>query len=355
MSPRINIIAEIGINFNGSYENCLRLIDAAAEAGCDSAKFQVFSAKTLYPEKAGKLAWHNGKQHCSYDIFSSVRRNELPRQWIGPLMAHCARRNIAFLASVFSESDAHFLMKKGAKSLKISSSSVQNLPLIERCATYNVPLIVSTGGCRLGEIEDVVETVHRWHRQLTLLHCTLQYPTLPENCNLGVIETLTKAFPDVTVGYSDHTEHPLEVPVQAVYLGARVIEKHITLDRNMPGPDHFFAIEPDALRRMVVAIRSAEKKAQSGQITIDPRYYGTSRKSIFAHERYLRQFVENQLFARREIHKGEVITAEDLVVLRKGEKPTGLPPRYIQLFREHTVTASRDIFREDPIQWNMIL
>ena len=352
MGSPVTIIAEIGINFNGDFGTCLALIDAAAAAGCDVAKFQAFSADTLYPRSAGMLAWKDENGGTAYDIYTAVKKNELPRAWVGPIMDHCRRRGIGFLASVFSADDARFLVEAGAGALKLSSSSVRNRPLIDRCAAHGVPLIVSTGGSRLGEVEDVVDTVCGHHNQLTLLHCNLQYPTPPEDCHLGAIGTLAAAFPGVAVGYSDHTAHATAAPVQAVALGATVIEKHITLDRRMPGPDHFFALEPDDLTAMVAAVRSAE----AGRLPApDPVLVGSSAKRVGEGERYLRDFVANQLFARRAIAKGEIITADDLIVLRRGEKGAGMAPEYLSLFTVHTVCAARDIEREAPVDWGCIL
>lgn len=356
MQSRVYIIAEIGINFNGRLENALRLIDTAADAGCDAAKFQVFRAKTLYPQSAGELSWKDATGTYRYDIFTAVKRNELPREWVPELKAHCRRRGVDFLASVFSETDARFLMEAGVGALKISSSSVTHLPLIDACAAFGVPLIISTGGSRLGEVEDLVDTVIRHHDRLTLLHCSLAYPALPEHCHLGAIRTLASAFPQVSVGYSDHTADAVAAPVQAVALGANVLEKHITLDRRMPGPDHFFALEPGDLATMVAAVRSTETRIASGDTpTLDPVLYGSSAKGVGDHERYLRDFVANQLFARHAIPKGAVITADNLIVLRRGEKAAGLAPKYLSLFREHTVRAARDIEEEAPVDWGCIL
>ncbi|MFH1985874.1 MAG: N-acetylneuraminate synthase family protein [Pseudomonadota bacterium] len=356
MQQQVTIIAEIGINFNGRIENCLRLIDTAADAGCNAAKFQVFTAAGLYPKSAGKLSWKDAGGAYQYDIFEAVQRNELPREWVPELKAYCRERRIDFLASAFSEDDAQFLVESGVGALKISSSSVTHLPLIDACAAFGVPLIVSTGGSRLGEVEDVVDTVFRHHDNLTLLHCSLEYPTRPENCHLGVIRTLAMAFPQVRIGYSDHTAEATAAPALAVALGACVIEKHITLDRRMPGPDHFFALDPDDLSAMVAAVRAAEVALAGGDPSqIDPILYGGTAKRVGGQEKYLRDFVSNQLFAKRAIAKGEIITADDLAVLRRGEKGAGLAPKYRSLFVEHPICAKRDIEKEAPLDWECIL
>lgn len=355
MGNGVYVIAEIGINFNGDFETCLRLIDAAAAAGCDAAKFQLFRAKTLYPRTAGSLDWRDDQGSYSYDIYDAVRSNELPLEWVEPLMDHCRGKRLDFLASVFAEEELAYLVGKGVPALKVSSSSVNNIPLLRSCASSGLPIILSTGGATLGEVEEAVETVTASHDRLTLLHCSLQYPTPPERCNLGVISTLRTAFPEIRTGYSDHTAEPCEAPRQAVYLGARVIEKHVTLDRTMAGPDHFFALEPAQLAEMVAAIRRAEKEVAAGTVRIDPVYFGTSRKSPGDHERYLREFVRNQLFARRPIPAGQPITPRDIIILRRGKKGAGLEPRHLELFERYAPAARRPICAEEPITWEMIL
>lgn len=352
-SPRTYVIAEVGINHNGSLDNCLRLIDAAADAGCDAAKLQLFTAKTLYPKSAGRLDWKDDTGSYDYDIYEAVAGFELPLDFVEKCQQHCRARGVDFCSSVFDTAGIDFLMDLGVGSLKLSSYSVTNLPLINAAAATGLPLYLSTGGAALGEVEQAVETVHRHHRKLALMHCSIQYPTPLADCNLGVLDTFRHAFPGVKLGYSDHTMEPADAPAQAVRMGAKVIEKHITLDRSMDGPDHFFALEPQQLAEMVRAIRAAEQ--EEGHAPVNPTLYGDSTRKCYDHERYLRDFAYACIFAARPIAKGQRITPKDLVLLRPGKKERGLEPKYVSLFGQTEVTAKQDLAPEDPVTWQAIL
>jgi len=358
MNQKINksvyIIAEVGINHNGSIDNCYKLIDAAVGAGCDCVKFQFFKAESLYPRSAGKLDWKDAKKNYSYDIYKAVESFQLPRIWIKELMQYCRFKKIDFLSSIFDAQGANFLIQQGMKMLKLSSYSITNLPLIEHCAQFKLPIVMSTGGATLGEIEDAVNMVNKYHNRLSLLHCSINYPTKLKECNLGVIETLKYAFPNNKIGYSDHTAEISKASIQAVYLGAKIIEKHITLNKNMEGPDHFFALQPKELRIMVEAVRKAEENTARENCRIDKSIYGSSRKVIFNHERHLRNFCYATIFASRNIKKGEVIEYKDLCLLRAGEKIRGLEPKYIYLFKKYKISAARHIAEEEAISWDKI-
>ncbi|MEW5744458.1 MAG: N-acetylneuraminate synthase family protein [Nitrospirota bacterium] len=349
------VIAEIGINYNGLLENCYKMIDAAAEAGCNAVKFQFFRAKDLYPRSAGVLDWKDQEKEYSYDIYKAVESFELPEEWVATLITYCRVRTLDVLSSVFDAEGLDFLMQKGLKGIKLASYVVTNLPLIEHCARTGMPIIMSTGGATLAEISEAVDVVRKYHGNLSLLHCSIQYPTPLDCCNLGILKTLQCAFPGIPIGYSDHTAEVSRAPVQAVYLGAQIIEKHITMSKSMDGPDHFFALEPQELKRMVADIRQAEADYRRGNVTIDETLYGSSARIVYPHERYLREFAFMRLFARRNIKKGEIIAANDIAILRPGKKRLGLEPKYFYLFEEHRVTAKKDISFEDPITWDAIL
>lgn len=351
---KVYIIAEVGINHNGLLENCYRLIDQAKTAGCDCVKFQFFTAKNLYPRSAGKLDWNNGAKRYKYDIYKAVQTFELPKSWIKSLINYCNRKKIDFLSSVFDKKGLKYLMQQGMKMIKIPSYSITNLPLIEACASYRVPIIMSTGGATLGEIEEAVNVINKYHKKLSLMHCSIQYPTEIKNCNLGIIETLKYAFSENKIGYSDHTQTIVSAVTQAVYLGAEIIEKHITLDKKMSGPDHFFALDFGELKNMVRDIRQAEKKCLT-DIQINKKIYGSSRKEVFEHEKYLRDFCFTRLFAARNIKKGEFIRCKDLSLLRPGNKKRGLEPKYLRLFANNLVRAKKDILVESSIDWTSIL
>lgn len=349
------IIAEIGINFNGSLENCFKMIDASVNTGCHAAKFQFFTANGMYPVSAGKLDWKDAEKKYSYDIYEAVKQFELPPEWLDELIAYCESKKIDFIASVFDIDGLEYLIKKGMKIIKLSSYTITHIPLIEAAAKTKLPIIMSTGGATLAETEEAVRCVQKYHNDITLLHCSIKYPTPLCEVNMGVLDTLKLAFPEVAIGYSDHTFEISDAPVQAVYLGATVIEKHITLDKKMEGPDHFFALEPQELQHMVSDINEARKAYENGNFISDTILYGSSAKVCHEHEKYLRDFCYMTLFARRDIKKGEVIRSKDLSILRPGKKIPGLEPKYLNLFTEYSVTAKQDISFEEPITWNVLL
>lgn len=352
---KVYIIAEIGINHNGSVDICRRLINASVAAGCDAVKSQFFKARNLYPQTAGKLVWRDSKKVYSYDIYKNCEKFEFPDSWINNIIRYCKERNIDFFWSVFDIAGLRFLVSKGIRQIKIPSYAVTNIPLISACAKYKLPIIMSTGGATLGEVEEAVAAVNKYHNNLSLLHCSIKYPAELKKCNLGVIETLRYAFPHNRIGFSDHTKEVSCAAVQAVYLGAKIIEKHITLDKNMGGPDHFFALDPKELRKFVEDIRSAEKRWVSGKFVIDRSLYGDSAKITRPDEKYLRNFAFMGIFARKKIRKGQIISISDISLLRPGKKRRGLAPKYTDLFRKYKITAKRKIFPENPITWDAIL
>ena len=262
------VIAEIGINHNGSLENAFKMIDAAVDAGCSAVKFQLFTAKNLYPKTAGRIDWCDSVKEYSYDIYEAVKSFELPLNWIDRLMAYCQRAGIEFISSVFDEKGMMKLINRGLQKIKLSSYTITNLPLIEAAAKTDLPIIMSTGGATLGEIEDAVSMIKKIHRYITLLHCSIQYPTELKDCNMGVLETFKFAFPNIDRGYSDHTREVSAAAIQSIYLGGSILEKHITLDKNMKGPDHFFALEPRELKKLVADITYAEAKYAENNIKI---------------------------------------------------------------------------------------
>ncbi|MGA1823505.1 MAG: N-acetylneuraminate synthase family protein [bacterium] len=349
------VIAEIGINHNNSLDNCFTLISAAAEAGCQAAKFQMFSAAQLYPKSAGQLDWQDGTKKYSYNIFDAVKGFELPLQWIDPLMSYCHEKKIGFMSSVFDRHGLEYLVKKGIKRIKLSSYTITNIPLIKAVAETGLPIIMSTGGATLAETEKAVEIVTRIHNKLALLHCSIQYPTELTDCNMGVLKTLQFAFPGIKTGYSDHTAEVSAAPVQSVYLGGSIVEKHITLDKTMKGPDHFFALEPYELKIMTNAIQKAETDVARGEFCIDDRIFGSSAKMCHDNETYLRNFCYMTLFASRDITGGEIIKPEDIAILRPGKKERGLEPEFLYLFEKKSVVAKKDIQCEDPITWDVII
>ena len=347
------IIAEIGINHNQDKNICLDLIRAAADAGCDAAKIQFFRAKYLYSPKSGKLSWKDDKKRYSYDIFLAAKRTETPAVWLDDIVSCCRDNKVEFLASVFDEEGLDLLIKKGLKKIKIASSMITNMPFIRYCARTGLPVLLSTGGSDLGEVSKAVYAITAFHSKITLLQCTLGYPASPDECNLGVLKTYSEAFPFAKTGFSDHTSLIYEASVQAVHLGASVIEKHITLDKKMSGPDHFFALEPKELKLMVAKIRGAEIK-QRKSAPIDKRLLGKSCKEVLKSEAYLRDFIFPVIFSRRSIKKSELISPGDLLVLRKANFKEGLPADYSGLFAVARIRARRNISAFTPLKYEDI-
>jgi len=353
---KVYIIGEIGINHNDKLENCYKMIDAASSSGCDAVKLQLFKARNLYPKSAGRLNWKDSNKHYSYDIYKAVKKFEFPENWIGKIIKYCSARDIDLISSVFDIESARTLKKNGFKKIKISSYTLTNIPLIEYCAKTGQHLILSTGGATLSEIDEAVQAITKYHKNFSILHCSIQYPVALKDCNLGIIETLKLAFPEIAIGYSDHTKEISYAAVQAVYLGGKIIEKHITLDKNMKGPDHFFALEPQELSQMVKDVRQAEKDRKKGNFIINKPIYGSTAKFPYPNEEYLRGFAYMKLFAKRGIHKDEIIRPRDISILRPGvNKNDGLEPKYLKLFQNYKIKAKKNISFEDPITWDLIL
>jgi len=340
----MKVIAEIGINFNQDLKLAKRLIDIASSSGCDFAKFQLFRANSLYPKNAGKLDWKDDKGEYSYDIYEAAKSFELPLEWIDELVEYTQKRDINFLASVFNFEDLEIYKKLKLDYIKISSYSITNLPLIEEVAKTKMHIFLSTGGSYLSEVDEAVRVIRKYHNNFTLMHCSIAYPTKLEDVNMGIIETLKKAF-NCEVGYSDHTAEIYQAPLQAKLLGANVIEKHITFDKKAKGPDHFFALDEEELNIMVKKLKTTTPK-------LDKKIYGNTQRIPYPHEYYSRNFAYMRLFFKNRIKKGSVITYQDISILRPANSHKGLEPKYLKLFVENVVVASKDIEIQEPVKWD---
>jgi N,N'-diacetyllegionaminate synthase len=304
------IIAEAGVNHNGDLRRAMELIDAASQAGADAVKFQTFTADRLVMREAPKAEYQKQTTDAAESQYEMLRRLELSPEAHRELMDHCRKQAILFLSTPFDEESADLLEELGVAAYKISSGEITNLTLLAHLARKNRPMIISTGMAYLSEVESAVLAVHdAGNHEFVLLHCVSSYPANPADANLRAMHTMTKAF-NVPVGYSDHTSG-IEVALAAVALGACVIEKHLTLDRTLPGPDHQASLEPNEFARMVKGIRIIEAALGSG------------RKEPVSSEANTAAMARKSLVAAWDIAAGTELTEEMIAIMRPG---TGLPP-----------------------------
>ncbi len=304
------IIAEAGVNHNGRIELAGRLIDAAAAAGADAVKFQSFKAEILATPAAPKAQYQLSGTDETESQMAMLQRLELSPGAHCELRDHARARGIIFLSTPFDEISADLLAEVGVPAFKISSGDVTNLPLLEHIARKGKPVILSTGMSDLTEVRAALTALRAAGcKQLVVLHCVSNYPANAADVNLRAMQTMTMEF-GVPVGYSDHTEG-IEVALAAVALGACVIEKHFTLDRNLPGPDHKASLEPDELARMVESIRKVEAAL------------GDGRKARADSEADTMQVARRSLTAARDIPAGTILTRGLIAIQRPG---TGISP-----------------------------
>lgn len=306
------VIAEAGVNHNGSLELAKSLIDAAAEAGADYVKFQTFKAKSLVTNSAPKAEYQVKNAGADESQFDMIRRLELSEQMHEELWDYCEKKNIGFLSTGFDTESVDYLKNLGIDLFKVPSGELTNLPFLRHIGALNRNVILSTGMACLGEIEEAIDAVEKAgtpRMNITVLHCTTEYPTPMQDVNLRAMHNIGAAM-GVRVGYSDHTPG-IEVPIAATALGATVIEKHFTLDRTLPGPDHLASLEPDELNAMVAGIRNIE-------IAL-----GDGIKRPSASELKNKPIARKSLVAARNIDAGEFFSPENLTAKRPG---TGVSP-----------------------------
>ncbi len=306
------IIAEAGVNHNGDLGIAKALVDAAADAGADLVKFQTFNADRLVTKGAPKAEYQSRLTVASETQYEMLRRLELTAAMHETLLAHCRTRDIGFFSTGFDIESVEKLAKMGLNRFKVPSGEITNLPYLRAIGSYGKPVIISSGMCTLGDVESAIQALEASgldRSLITLLHCSTEYPTPMIAVNLRAMLSMRQAF-GVAVGYSDHTKG-IEVPIAAVALGATVIEKHFTLDRSMPGPDHQASLEPDELIAMVSAIRNIEQALGDGV------------KRPSASETKNRAVVRKSIVAARAISAGTFLNEADLAVKRPG---TGLSP-----------------------------
>lgn len=304
---RTLIIAEAGVNHNGDMDLARQLIIVAAEAGADIVKFQTFNADHLVTKNAIKADYQNKTTDASESQYDMIRKLELSREMHEELINYCQTYDIEFYSTGFDIESLNLLVELGLNSFKIPSGEITNLPYLRHIGKYGYRVILSTGMATLGEIEQalyVLEQSGTPRDRITVLHCSTEYPTAMKDVNLRAMCTIRDTF-KVSVGYSDHTQG-IEVATAAVALGATVIEKHFTLDRNLPGPDHKASLEPDELKAMVTAIRNIEQAM------------GDGIKKPTVNEINTKLIVRKSIVAECAIAQGEVFTVDNLTVKRPG-------------------------------------
>jgi len=307
MTHKTLIIAEAGVNHNGDLNLARQLIDAATAAGADFVKFQTFNADRQVTRSAKKADYQAQVTDSSESQHEMLRRLELTEAMHHELIAHCAARNIGFLSTGFDVESVNLLASLGQDCFKIPSGEITNLPYLRHIGKLGKAVILSTGMATMGEIEAAIEVLEQAgtpRAKLTVLHCTTEYPTPMPDVNLRAMQSIQAAF-GVEVGYSDHTLG-IEVAIAAVALGATVIEKHFTLDRKLPGPDHQASLEPAELAAMVTAIRNIEVALGDGIKRLTPS------------EAKNKPIARKSLVASRAIKAGEIFTAENLTAKRPG-------------------------------------
>jgi len=307
------IIAEAGVNHNGDISLAKKLIAAAADAGADLVKFQTFTAKNLVSASAPKAEYQKKTTESSESQLEMIQKLELSREGHAVLIEECRVNGIGFFSTAFDYQSFDLLMELGClEQVKIPSGELTNLPLLRYMSRFGKPLLLSTGMANLGEIEAAIEAIEvagTPRHLITVLHCTTEYPTPMEEVNLRAMVAMKKAF-GVNTGYSDHTPG-IVIPVAAVELGATIIEKHFTLDRNLPGPDHKASLEPYELKAMVDGIRNVERALGDGVKRPSP---SELKNKLIARK---------SLVAIRPISTGEAFSAENMSAKRPG---TGLSP-----------------------------
>jgi N,N'-diacetyllegionaminate synthase len=301
------IIAEAGVNHNGEIEIAKSLIDAAVESKVDIVKFQTFSADRQVTKNAGKAKYQIETTDKNETQHSMLKKLELSVEMHIELINHCKKRNIEFISTAFDIQSVNLLQSLGQRLFKIPSGEITNFPYLEHIGNIGKPIILSTGMSTLNEIRIALELLQKAGTSknlITVLHCTTSYPVPMSDVNLLAMRTIKDEF-EVKVGYSDHTLG-IEIPIAAVALGASVIEKHFTLDRNLPGPDHKASLEPNELQEMIRTIRNVEQAM------------GDGIKQVMPSETENRDVVRKSMVAIKEIKKGEIFTSENLSTKRPG-------------------------------------
>jgi N,N'-diacetyllegionaminate synthase len=329
------VIAEAGSNHNRDLGLARELIDVAADAGADAVKFQIYSGKTLYSSKTPRFTYLEGVS--DKDTQQLLEDIETPREWLPELAQHAQQAGITFFAAPFDDAAVQELADVGVPAYKVANYELIDVHLIRRVAEAGVPVILSVGMATYGEVEDALDAaIAGGATEIALLRCAARYPAPANIMNLRAMGTMREAF-GVPVGLSDHSEG-IHVPLGATGLGMDLLEKHFTLDRSMPGPDHPFAIEPGELRALVQGVREVESAMGNGRL-----------EGPTAEEAEMHRLARRSVIAARPIQAGTAIRREDLTIKRPG---FGIAPKDL----EHIVgrVARVDIDFDDIVTWDMV-
>lgn len=333
------VLAEAGCNHNKSLDIAKKLIDMAVDAGADGIKFQTYKADTMYSKKTPMIEHFKERLSAGEDatMYDLIKMTELPYELHQPIVEYCKKKGIPFLSTPFGEGDVDYLEQFKVPAYKIASFEMTHFPLIQKVARIGKPVILSTGMSTLGDIERVLAIIHgEGNNQVILLHCVSNYPARPEDYNLRVINTLKTAF-GYPVGLSDHTPG-VETPKIACALGANLIEKHITIDQTLPGPDHYFSLTPEELSALVAAARDVEAML------------GSPIKKCIESEIGMKHIARRSLVAACDISSGTIITREMLAIKRPGY---GLDTGLIDVLVGKRVV--KDIGVDEPLSWDMFM
>jgi len=310
---KVLIIAEAGVNHNGSLDMAKQLIDKAALAGADLVKFQTFNTDRLVTHSAKKADYQRENTNAKESQYEMLSRLELTEEMHHALIAHCKESNIGFFSTGFDIESIDFLMTIGQDLIKIPSGEITNLPYLRHIGKLKKKVILSTGMSTLEEVGEAIKALEDSglnKEDLTVLHCTTEYPTPMIEVNLRAMNTIQQSF-GVKVGYSDHT-NGVEVAIAATAMGAAVIEKHFTLDNDLPGPDHKASLEPEELKNMISAIRNVEKAL------------GSNIKGLSKSEFKNLSVARKSIVANKKIVSGESFTVENITVKRPGTGLSGM-------------------------------
>lgn len=333
---KVYIIAEAGVNHNGDFNKAISLIDRAKDAGVDAIKFQTFKSEKLVSEVCEMADYQKDNLKKDGSQLEMLKKLELSNESYIKLKAYCEKVEIEFLSTPFDTESLHFIVNElKVRKIKVASGDLNNFPFLDEVANKNLSTIISTGMADLGEVSETVKFFedHKiFNKDLSILHCTTNYPTPYEEVNLFAMQTIGNAFKR-DVGYSDHTIG-IEVPICAVGLGAKIIEKHFTLDKTLEGPDHSASLDPLELKQMVMSIRNIEKAL------------GNGIKEPNKSEIKIKDTIRKSLVLTKDIESGETITNEYLTQKRPGY---GVQPRDLNIVLGMTVKQT--LKRDTVLQW----